>query len=179
MADYFVQYSESYAVTPRQQAVAKEIYDAMQFVCDQFMDINGCLPERGEIPERFEKNIEAVRHFNVFRQLADDLKMFVEENGVNFILDNPSIDSDGVMYINVQNDEGMTLDPVLHFLSEVLRWTDDHTAWTLTWSTGCSKPRSGAFGGGAAVVDLNNVIVEDTWNTLDKLGAQLKARYEA
>jgi len=165
MADYFTEFAESYLVTPEQAEVALKLYAAINFA---YGDFDGVIPD--ELPGDLD-DVEK-EHLRVYATLSEDMRTMVEEFGDGFTV--AIHEDEGKPYLYVASDEGSSVEPVLQFLSEVLEHTDDHTTWTLTWSAGCSKPRSGAFGGGAAAINLHRVVMQDAWDVADKLAESMK-----
>jgi len=55
------------------------------------------------------------------------------------------------------------VDNVVHLVQEFLKAFRPDDCWSLTWSTTCSKPKVGEFGGGAVFVTAERVEHQDTW----------------
>jgi len=158
MADYYSEFAESYLVTPEQAKVAQGIFAAINFVADN--------PDK-ELPEEVDA---------VYRDLSEDLQESIHDYGVGFYL--KIQEDDGKTYLTVMSDEGVAVETVLYFLSDVLETTDDHTIWTMTWSAGCTRPRSGEFGGGAAAISMTGVEMKHTWDVAEELVEKMRKAEE-
>jgi hypothetical protein len=54
------------------------------------------------------------------------------------------------------DDEGASLECVVHLVRKFLERFRPHDCWSLTYAKTCSHPRIGEFGGGGIVVTANN-----------------------
>lgn len=75
--------------------------------------------------------------------------------------------------IHLSHDESMNIDAALSFTKAVLVTFDSDLPVVVEWAETCSRPRSGEFGGGAAIVTKEGI---ETLNTFDWIERQLQAR---
>ena len=93
----------------------------------------------------------AARALELYRHFSDKLE--IEEQTPGFVLvTTPTDGQPGLLWI-YDDDTGDT-DHVLAFVSELVPLLGLTGLWGFEWSHTCSKPRPGAFGGGALVIDL-------------------------
>jgi hypothetical protein len=93
----------------------------------------------------------AARALELHRQFSDELD---EEQTPRFdLVATPTGEQPGLLWIYDGNASGDT-DHVLAFVSKLGPMLGITGLWGFEWSHTCSRPRLGAFGGGALVIDL-------------------------
>ena len=66
-------------------------------------------------------------------------------------------DEDVARYLWLYSEDHADLDQVVLLVQKFLQAFRPTETWTMTYATTCSKPRCGAFGGGAGIVTADNV----------------------
>ena len=72
-------------------------------------------------------------------------------------------DTESGAHLWVYSEEGGDVDQVIRLVQAFLRKFRPAETWAITWSSTCSKPRVGEFGGGWAVVTAQGANTGDTW----------------
>jgi len=75
----------------------------------------------------------------------------------------------------VYADEGGEIDLVAHLVQKFLCEFRSNDCWSLTYSTTCSRPRIGEFGGGAVFVTARGVAWENSYDFVAKRQAKFAA----
>jgi len=70
------------------------------------------------------------------------------------------------------------VDNVIHLVRKFLSECRPDDCWSLTWSTTCSKPKIGEFGGGAVFVTAEHVEHQDAWAFVEKQREAFNAAVE-
>jgi hypothetical protein len=70
-------------------------------------------------------------------------------------------------YLWLYADESADLEQVAGFVQKFLRHSRPDQYWSLTFACTCSKPRVGAFGGGAAFVTANDIQWQDSYSFIE------------
>jgi len=79
-----------------------------------------------------------------------------------------SDDKDTGRYLWLYAQDWGYVDNVVHLVRKFLGTFRSNDCWSLTWSTTCSKPRAGEFGGGAVFVTAERVEHQDTWAFIER-----------
>ena len=72
-------------------------------------------------------------------------------------------DTESGAHLWVYSEEGGDVDQVIRLVQAFLGKFRPSETWAITWSSTCSKPRVGEFGGGWAVVTAQGVTSGDSW----------------
>ena len=76
-------------------------------------------------------------------------------------------------YLCLFSDGNGDLDQVVLLVQKFLRAFRPTETWTITYATTCSKPRCGAFGGGAGIITADNIEWRDAELIADEAREQI------
>ena len=153
MADYFLQFSE----TVSGLAEPETAWLADQLRCVAVID--GVEYPADEIPDGVTTDQVAWLGPRFLRGVADyedspGEPAFCYEFGADE-------DDDVGRYLWLYSEDHADLDQVALLVQKFLRTFRPADVWTFTYATTCSKPRCGAFGGGAGIVMADNIMWHD------------------
>ena len=84
-------------------------------------------------------------------------------------------DGDGLW---ITHDESINIDAVAQLLHEVLKKFDLDNIISFEYACTCSKPRTDAYGGGAAVVTKDEMLIEGSWSHVGRMIMEVEAKRE-
>ena len=95
-----------------------------------------------------------------FRDMDDFETEFVDDAEFKYTFSRDDEDDEWGRHLWIRSAEYGNVAQVAHLVQKFLKKFRPGVAWALTWATTCSKPRAGAFGGGAVFVTASDI----KWN---------------
>ena len=84
-----------------------------------------------------------------------------------------NVDGDSSRYLWLYSEDHADLDQVALLVQKFLREFRPAEMWTVTYATTCSKPRCGAFGGGAGIVTADAIVWHNAETIADEARQQV------
>jgi len=99
----------------------------------------------------------------VFRDLEDYGCSAGADAGFQYEFCDSGVSEDYGRHLWLYAQDWGYVDNAVNLIQKFLQAFRPNDCWSLTWSTTCSKPRAGEFGGGAVFVTTERVEHQDTW----------------
>jgi len=161
MADTFIQWSETFTFEKEEAA---DLFLKLQRVCEKVHDQEfdeDTLAGEGYFDELEGEEREMVEAWQrVPRRMQNTILDAVDHFGT--FCAEPEGNSKTEVWVH--SDEGDSLDTLGACAEAALAVTEDDAILSLTWSSTCSSPREGAFGGGFLVIHANGQVFKDAWS---------------
>ncbi len=97
--------------------------------------------------------------------LPEDIPQDIREEMENWTIDTEPASSGHGIWLHSQHGG---IDAVCAFLQHLLRKFNPLGRVEFEWSNDCSKPRTDAFGGGAAIITVTDIKTMSTWDWLQE-----------
>ena len=154
MADYYLQFSET--VSGLSEPEAAWLADQLQ--CVAMAD--GAEHPADEMPDGVTTDQVAWLGPR-FLLGADGYEGSPGEPAFCYEFGQDDVDDESGRYLWLYSEDHADLDQVALLVQKFLRTFRPADVWTLTYATTCSKPRCGAFGGGAGIITADNIVWHD------------------
>lgn len=148
MADYYLQFSESLSGL----TLAEREWLAQQL--ETISVVEGREYTFEEMPDACSRADITWCGLRIFRELAASDADDDGEAGFQFVLNTDPVTG---CYLWLYVEEDGRPDHAAYLVQRFLRAFRPHACWSLTYAVTCSKPRLGAFGGGALFVTADSI----------------------
>ncbi|NQT37235.1 MAG: hypothetical protein HQ581_07085, partial [Planctomycetes bacterium] len=114
-----------------------------------------------------------------YRSMEDYDPDFGEDAGFEYAFSEDDKDDEWGRHLWLYCEENGAADRAAHLVQKFLGQFRPTDSWSLTWAATCSKPRVGAFGGGAVFVTASEIKCNDAYEFVEQSTRQANNHAEA